>query len=306
MKKEKEILRILPERIRIAAKKRMDDWESLQEIHLRQGKAVAFTISGKKYVDDENGKVVSEGELRELIEYVCSYSLYAFEEEIRRGFLTIPGGHRAGVCGQVVVENNRVRNMRHISFVNIRVAHEKKGCSDDLLPLLMENERFLPTLIASSPGGGKTTLLRDLSRNLATGKKDRMAKNVSVVDERSEIAACYLGVPQNDMGICCDVMDGCPKPEGIRMMLRTMAPEVIVVDEIGTVSEVEAATEALTGGCSLLAAVHASSMEDLRRKPVWEKMLREKMFERFVFLSGRKNPGEVAMVLDASGEEVFP
>lgn len=304
MKKE-EILQVLPERLRQLAVHAVADWDALQEIHIRLGKSMVFTIQGKKVCPDSNGQVVGRKEFREILEYISNYSLYAFEEEIKKGFLTIPGGHRVGVSGRAVTEENKVKMLRNISFLNIRVAHEVRGCADRIMPYLFEREQFLSTLLVSPPGAGKTTLLRDIVRHLASGGRMFRARNVSVVDERSEIASCYMGVPQNDVGMYCDVMDACPKTEGIRMMLRAMAPEVIAVDEIGTGEEYEALVEAVTGGCALLATVHGNSMQQIREKPYLKKMLEEQMFGRILFLEERERPGVVTRIYDGKGQVVW-
>lgn len=310
MKKE-EVLQVLPERLRQIVERSVADWNTVQEIHIRLGKGIAITANGRKELPNPNGQVVSRREFRELMEYISNYSLYAFEEEIKKGFLTIPGGHRVGVSGRAVTEDNEVKKLRNISFVNIRIAHEKKGCANAVMPYLLEKDRFLSTLLVSPPGAGKTTLLRDIVRNLASGGNlagsGRMfgAKNVSVVDERSEIASCYMGVPQNDVGMFCDVLDACPKSEGIRMMLRSMAPEVIAVDEIGTGNEYEALTEALTSGCSLLATVHGDSIRHIREKPFLKQLLEERMFERIIILRQKEHPGVIEGIFDAGGQVIM-
>lgn len=303
--KREEILQVLPERLRRIVERAVTDWDELQEIHIRLGKSVAITTEGRKCLPAQNGQVVGRREFREMLEYISNYSLYAFEDEIKKGFLTIPGGHRIGVSGRVVAEENEVKNLRNISCINIRVAHEKKGCADAVMPYLFEGGVFLSTLIVSPPGAGKTTLLRDIVRHLANGGQAYGAKNVSVVDERSEIASCYMGVPQNDVGIFCDVLDACPKSEGIRMMMRSMAPEVIAVDEIGTRAEYEALSEAITGGCALLATVHGDSIQHIREKPFLDRMLKEQMFGRILFLAQKGRPGVVTGIFDAGGRVVF-
>lgn len=301
MNKE-EILQVLPERIKKLIIRTAPDWESLQEIHIRSGRELVLTWQGRKLSPNQNGQVVSRKEFREILEYISNYSLYAFEDEIRKGYLTIPGGHRIGVAGKTVMEEGKVRTLRNLSFLNIRISHEVKGCADRLIPYLFEGDTFLSTLIVSPPGAGKTTLLRDIVRNVATGGRTFSGKNVSVVDERSEIAGCYLGVPQKDMGAYCDVLDACPKSEGIRMMIRSMAPEVIAVDEIGTRQDYEAMTYALTSGCSLLATVHGSSLQHIREKPLMQKMLEEEMFGRIVFLEKKEKPGQIRTVYNGKGQ----
>lgn len=302
MEKE-EILQILPERIRYGVAKAVTEWEFLQEIHIRSGRGIVLVIKGKKVFPDRDGQVVGKRDLQEILEYISNYSLYAFEEEIRKGYLTIPGGHRVGVAGKVLMEEGRVRTVRHITFLNIRISREVRGCADRVMPYLFEQDRFMPTLIVSPPGAGKTTLLRDIVRQTATGGRTFKAKNVSVIDERSEIAGCYMGVPQRDVGLHCDVLDGCHKQEGIYMMLRSMAPEVMAVDEIGAQQDYEALNTALTSGCSLLATVHGNSFQHIREKPQLGRMLEEKMFERIIFLKGGEL-GKVVGIYDGKGQVV--
>lgn len=302
MEKE-EILQIMPERIRRVVMQAVTEWESLQEIHIRNGRHIVLVIKGEKILPDQGGQVVGAREFREILEHISNYSLYAFEEEIRKGYLTIPGGHRVGVAGKVLLDQGQVRTIRHITFLNIRVSHEILGCADRIMPVLFDKDRFLSTLIVSPPGAGKTTLLRDIVRQTATGGGMFPPKNVSVIDERSEIAGCYMGVPQRDVGIHCDVLDACQKQEGIRMMLRSMAPEVIAVDEIGAPQDYEALITALTSGCALLATVHGNSFPHIREKPQLKRMLDERMFERVLFLQGGE-PGKITAVYDGRGQVV--
>lgn len=299
---KEEIIPVLPKRLQDIVDGELSDWNQLQEIRLRVDRPLALCVGGIKRLPNQGGQVVSRKEFREVLEYISRYSLYAFEEEIKRGFLTIPGGHRIGLAGQVVAENGRVKTMKHISFLNIRIAHERKGCANPVMPYLFEKGEFLSTLIASPPGAGKTTLLRDIIRQVSSGGKMFAEKTVSVIDERSEIAGSYLGKPTKDVGIHCDVLDACTKAEGIHMMLRSMAPEVIAVDEIGMREDFEVLQMALTTGCSLLTTIHGSSMRQLREKPLLQRMFAEKMFQRIVFLGKQSAPGEIRKIYDGKGQ----
>lgn len=226
--KEEEILGILPLHIRTIIKQADINWDELQEIRLRIQKPVILKYNVKTCYLSEQGKIttrkeqlhiVTSQEIRQAMEYISSYSMYAYIEQLKQGFLTIRGGHRVGICGTVVMDHDKVKTIRHISGLNIRVAHEVKGCADTLYSRCTRMGKLIPTLIISPPGCGKTTLLRDMIRKISDG-----GQTVGVVDERSEIGACYQGVAQNDLGIQTDVMDACEKGQGMNMLIRSMAP----------------------------------------------------------------------------------
>ena len=229
------------------------------------------------------------------------------EEQIRQGFLTVAGGHRIGVIGKAVLERREIRTIKPIAGLNIRIAHEKKGCSDRILHFLADPAQgeWLSTLLVSPPCCGKTTLLRDIVRNISDGCGYMDGRTVGIVDERSEIAACFQGVPQNDVGMRSDVLDGCSKAEGMMMLIRSMSPRVVAADEIGGKGDLEAIQYAAGCGCSLIAAAHGSSMEELAAKPMFQELFRQQIFRRFVFLSRRRGPGTVERILDHKGCELY-
>ncbi len=244
---------------------------------------------------------VSRKDIKETLEYISEYSLYAFEEEIKQGFITIQGGHRIGIAGKVVADPKGIRSMKFISFVNVRLSHQILGCANKVLPYLLDQGKVLHTLLISAPRCGKTTLLRDIIRQLSNGSNLCPGVTVGVVDERSEIGACYQGVPQNDLGIRTDVLDCCPKALGMMMLIRTMSPQVIAVDEIGSWQELEAIEYAMNCGCRLIATVHGTSMDDIRQKPVLKKMVQDRWFERYVILNSQGGPGNVGQIYDSRG-----
>lgn len=275
-----------------------EDAERVQEIRLRAGLPVLVMRGGKEWFLNAQGNYsdkpkqayrADEQEIVEILQHICHYSLYAYEDEIKQGFITVSGGHRIGVAGQVVLEaDGSVRTMKHISYLNIRVSHQIKGAGDKVLPFLYRKGQLLNTLVISPPGCGKTTLLRDLVRQVSDGNAYGEGKCVGVVDERSEIAGCFMGIPQNDVGMRTDVLDACPKALGMMMLLRAMAPAVIAIDELGGMADMEAVHLAASCGSRILATIHGDSLEDIRMKTGMENLFREQLFECFVIL-GKKD-----------------
>jgi stage III sporulation protein AA len=258
------------------------EFEKISEIRLRAGKPLILNASGRDIVYEFSP---SAEDIRETMERISQYSFYAFEAELSMGYITLPGGHRVGVSGQVVLENGAVRSWRYISGLNIRVAHEIKGCADKILPHLLSENHFYHTMIIAPPGHGKTTLLRDIIRQISDGVPNHAHFNVGLVDERSEVAGCFRGLPQNDVGIRTDVLDGCPKAEGMVMLLRAMAPDVIAVDELGGRNDALAVESVLNAGVKLLCTAHGNSVEDAQANPVLARLVGGGVFERYVVLS---------------------
>ena len=274
------------------------DTEKVQEIRLRAGKTARAVIDGREY-EVSPDRTVDLPLIREILEIFSRHSLYAFEDEIRQGFLTIEGGHRVGISGKAVLDGEQIRTIKDISSLNIRLAHQKIGCGDKVISSLYDGKGELyNTLFLSPPGGGKTTLLRDVIRQVSNGNRYGAGLTVSVVDERSEIGACFRGVPQCDLGARTDIMDGCPKAVGMLMMIRSMAPGAVAVDEIGTRKDLEALRDVMKCGCKILATVHGDSINDLKRKPVLSEMVKEGMFSRYVVLEKVPRPGTIAGIYD--------
>ena len=191
--------------------------------------------------------------------------------------------------------------MKYISSVNIRISHEMKGCAEKVMPYICMNGELCHTLIISPPCGGKTTLLRDLIRQISDGNSYVKGCTVGVVDERSEIGGCYLGVAQNHLGSRTDILDCCPKAEGMIMLIRSMAPRVLAVDEIGAQEELRAVEYAMQCGCKLIASVHGNSMEEIAAKPGLSELVKRRRFERYVVLQNQRHPGEIKEIYDERG-----
>lgn len=270
----------------------------LQEIRIRANRPLLAVCGNREY---RSKRIIKKEELREILAYLSNYSLYAYEEELSRGFLSLPGGHRVGIAGRTVLQEGRVKTVTEVSSLNLRFAHEVRGCADRLLPYLRAEGRLMSTLIASAPGHGKTTLLRDLIRQISDGYDGYSGLTVGVVDERSEIAGTFRGLPGNDVGMRTDVLDGCPKAEGMMMLIRSMAPKAVAVDEIGSRGDTEALLSAMNCGCVLFSTVHGSSMEELLGKPVLREMIDLGLFERYVFLDGSRKPGRIRQILGRDG-----
>ena len=296
------IKQVLAKNIREAIEREELDWSYIQEIRLRIGHPLVVIYCDKEIVLLDS---IGKKELMETLEYVSNYSLYAYENELRQGFITIEGGHRVGVAGQVLVEKGQVKNLKNISSVNIRMSHEILHSADSILPYIVQNRQVCHTLIISPPRCGKTTILRDLIRQISDGNKWAKGCTVGVVDERSELAGCYQGIPQNDVGMRTDVLDGCPKVEGMLMLIRSMAPQVIAIDEIGGMEEVETMKYAMHCGVKMLATVHGESMDEIRKKPLFEQLVKDHCFKRYIVLQNGERVGEVAGIYDERGSLLY-
>lgn len=280
------------------------DYDKLYEIRLRVGRPLFLTYDGGECFLRGKGQeqyLVTREDLTETLEYVTGYSLYAYEEEIRQGFVSVQGGHRVGVTGKVILDGNRIRGMKYISCINVRLAHQKLGCADAVMPYIRSKDWVANTLIVSPPRCGKTTILRDIIRQLSNGTEEIPGLTVGVVDERSELAGCYQGVPQNDLGMRTDVLDGCPKSEGMQMLVRSMSPQVVAVDELGKGEDYQAVESVIHSGCKLIATAHANSMEDVLEQPLFQKLLETRVFERYIVLGQGNQAGAVEAIFDGEG-----
>jgi stage III sporulation protein AA len=257
-----------------------------------------ITESGKLTRLAEEGYLVTEDDITRTLAAVSGNSVYALEEELKRGFITIKGGHRVGLSGKTIVESGQIKSMKEFSTLAFRIARELPGCGNSLLGQIIDENR-LPynTLIISPPRCGKTTILRDLARQFSKGL------NVAIIDERSEIAGCFRGEPQLDIGPKTDVLEGCPKALGIVMAIRALAPQVLVTDEIGRHEDTEAIEECLNAGVRIISTAHASTLEELKRRPVLQEIFKRQSFQVVVILSRRKGPGTIDKIirLDQAG-----
>jgi stage III sporulation protein AA len=315
------IFRILPQVLtKLIACLPLDISRALEEIRIRENRPLEV-IYGDQY-----RFVSAEGELLErperaycptkdvcvkLIDLLSNHSLYTMEEELRRGFITVRGGHRVGIAGKVVLEKGAIRHIRDITCFNIRIARELPGIGVPVLPYLLDpSARSVhQTLIVSPPQQGKTTLLRDLARLISYGRLKIafpwQGLKVAIVDERSELAACMDGVPSFDIGPRTDVLDACPKAEGMMMMIRSMSPDVIVVDEIGREQDATSIHEAMYAGIRVIATAHGRDVEDILRKPVLRELIDQQLFTRIVVLGKRSGTSSSIDVFDGAGRRLL-
>ena len=259
--------------------------KDLQEIRIRVERAILLKTRQADIVIDYQ---VSSSEILQTLERLCENSIYAYKNQICEGFLTIRGGHRIGVTGTAVVEGEKILNLKYITSLNFRIAREVINCSNHLLTEIIdrENNSIYNTLLVSPPGKGKTTMLRDIIRNISNGISQIHFKGMTcgLVDERGEIAAMYKGTPQNDIGIRTDVIENISKSKGMKMLIRSMAPEVIACDEIGSKEDVQAIEEAMISGVKGIFTMHGKSMEDIKNNPQINNLIESKQIEKVLFL----------------------
>ena len=301
----KNVQNLFAENIRKLLIEEKPDYDSIYEIRLRTGKPLFLVYSGgERYLKIKGREpyLVTGQDLKETLEYVSGYSLYACEDEIRQGYISVQGGHRVGVAGKVILDGNHIRGMKYISCINVRLSHQVPGCADAVMPYIQDGEHLSHTLIISPPRGGKTTLLRDVIRQLSNGREDIPGVTVGVVDERSELAGSWQGIPQNDLGLRTDILDACPKAEGMQMLVRAMSPDVVAVDELGREEDFRAVESVIHCGCCLIATAHGNSLEDVLRQPFFQRLKEMEIFEKYIVLGGRNQVGAIKGIYDGKGK----
>lgn len=310
---KRDILPVLARELAdILDKVEMHDLEQLEEIRLRADKPLILQNYRKEWfvrtdgcleINPDNAVTVSQKSISNTLELMSENSIYAFQEEIRNGYLTLRGGHRIGIAGRVVYDGNSIKNIKDVSGLNIRLSNQIIGCAAKIMKYIIKGDsEIYNTLLISPPQCGKTTLLRDIARSLSDGIPGRYFKGVKVgiVDERSEIAACFKGLPQNDVGIRTDVLDGCLKSIGMAMMIRSMSPDVIITDEIGCEGDSEAVLGALNAGVKIITSAHGYNVSELKSRREVLKLLEDKVFERYIVLGNSRGPGTLVEVIDGT------
>lgn len=254
--------------------------EKIQEIRLRAEAPMVILAGGVLHT----GQSVFSGDaIQRIAQRLCQNSVYARQEEMKNGFITLAGGHRVGFCGRTVTENGQIRYLTDISSINLRIAHQIIGAADRVLPYLVHSGDIYNTLIVSPPACGKTTLLRDIARQLGS---EKYGFRVGIADERGEIAAMHRGVPQNDIGIYTDVYDGCPKAEAMQMLLRGMSPRVVITDELGGEGDEAAVRQLVHAGVRVICSLHGTGREDALARSGIGALLTAGIFRKVVTLGG--------------------
>lgn len=284
------VLGYLPETIRDKIESELNAPSSqIEEIRLRSNKPLMLKIGQETQVINY---IVKQQEVLQAFERICENSVYSYTRQICDGYITIRGGNRVGIVGSAVIDNGQVININYISSLNFRIARQKIGCSDSMINDIIDGQTgtIYNTLIVSPPGCGKTTLLRDIIRNISDGisQIEFKGKTVGIVDERGEIAAMYKGIPQNDIGVRTDVVDNMPKPEAMRLLVRSMCPDVIACDEIGSVEDINAIDYAMCSGVKGIFTAHGNNIDEINRNSELSRLLDKHIFERIILLNPEK------------------
>ncbi len=279
----------------------------IQEIRLRVNQPLAIVAGGQNLFVTKQGEItvspsvgqkITGNDIKHIFMCACQNSVYAYNKELQNGYITLSGGHRMGLAGRIVYENNSIHTIRDLSSLSIRIAGEKKGCSHALLPYLINNKSIRSCAIISPPGGGKTTVLRDIARNISL-----QGHRVCVIDERGEIAGCHQGNVGYDLGPSCDVLDRCDKTDGLQWALRCLSPSVMIVDELGSNREAQAVLQGISGGVGTIFSLHAANMQQALQRSPMLLLMRQRVPELCVMLGSSQTPGKIVHIYDFSRKE---
>ena len=283
---KEEFLKYFPQHIQAILNE--EDLNSIEEIRIRNNLPLILRLG---QVQKILNYIINTEDINYIFQKICENSIYSYQKQIANGFITVQGGNRVGIVGTAVLDgNDKVINFNYISGLNFRISRQIIGCSNQIVDEIFNGcGGIYNTLIISKPGIGKTTLLRDIVRNVSNGMPNKFqGMNVAVIDERGEISATYKGIMQNDLGMRTDVINDIPKYIGMKMAIRSMAPKVIVADEIGNKRDSEAIKYAMCCGVKGIFTAHGASLEELEKNPEISDLLKNKIFEKIICIKDRE------------------
>lgn len=299
-----DYLKCLPVEMRRKIEDYIFNLKNLEEIRIRTNKPLILNFGTKEEVLDY---ITHKNEINNILEKICSNSIYSFQDEICEGYITIPGGHRIGLVGTCIYENGRIKNIKEISSLNFRIAKQVKGAGSNALKYILDlnNNSIHNTIVVSPPGAGKTTLIRDMIRQISNGIESVGFKGLTIglIDERGEISATYKGENQNDIGVRTDVLVNVPKDIGMRIMIRTMAPKIVVADEIGKREDFDAIEYMIKSGVKGIFSMHGDHIKDIENNENIKKLIDRKYIERIIFLD-EKEKGKIKEIYFNNNEKL--